>query len=285
MHYRFIPPTPPIVAPPTPMPSPKVSGGVQYFGICQQPIENLSMWRDIGINMIVDFPLINGVPMTPADRIKYLIECEKLGLKQIREEVSEITNDTKNPNFIAVSTGDEPDLQKKPVSELQALQSKYKGILPTFTNFDGAYLLGIQKYDDGSSYDYQSAVNASDWLSSDLYPVSGWNATATNANGAVDMYAAGRATDKLVELSGGRKPVFQYVETCVQLLPWLGAAQRGPTIPEISIQLRTAEARKVKGIILYTIAQGAQWPKDFDLSTLETKLFIADWIDKQKAKG
>lgn len=284
MHYRFIPPTPPIIAPPLPMPDPKVKEGIQYFGICQQPIENLDMWRDVGITMIVDFPLINGQPMTTGDRIKYIERCDKLKLMQIREEVPEIKDDTKNPNLLAISTGDEPDLRKLPVSQLQDLQKKYKGILPTFTNFDGAYVLGIQNYGDGSVYDYQGAVDASDWLSSDLYPVSGWNVTATNPNGPVDLFTPGRATDKLVELSRGLKPVFQYVETCVQLLPWLGALQRGPTIPEMAIQLRTAAKRKVKGVIFYTIAQGAQWPKDFDLSTLETKLFMADWIDKQKVQ-
>lgn len=270
MHYHIIPKNPPV-------PTPSNSGkNIPKFivGQCQQPLEYLSHWKDMGVNTLVDIPLNR----TQTEKITWVKEADRLGFAQIREVIPEITDDVQNPNFISVSTGDEPDLHKVPVSVLQNLQAKYKGILPTFANFDGGHLLGIEKADADFPLDYQGYVDASDWLCSDLYPVSGWNVNGTNANGIVDLWSPGRASDRLLELSRGLKPVLQYVETSVQQLSWLGAAQRGPTIDEVEIQLSQALSRKLKGIVLYNIAQGAAWPKDFDLQTIEMKSFLTKWI-------
>lgn len=275
MHYHFIAKNPPV---PTPQASNTRTVPKFITGICQQPLEYLGMWKDLGINTLVDIPLNR----TSAEKIAWVKEANRLNICQIREELTEISDDLQNPLLLAISTGDEPDLHRTPVSTLQALQSKYRGILPTFTNVDGAYLLGIQKNDDGFVPDYQGIVDCSDWLCSDIYPISGWNVRDGTPNGPVDLFSPGRASDKLIQMSKGQKPVLQYIECSVQQLSWLGKDQRSPTVVETSLILRQATARNLKGVVFYTIAQGAQWPKDFDLSTYEMKKLIAEFCAQQK---
>src|SRR5205807_1939171 len=85
--------------------------------------------------------------------------------------------------------------------------------------------------------------NASDWVSSGTYPISGWNR-------ADDLDASGRTLDRFENLSNGA-PNFAIIESSNQMGPWNPPGVPGPTPAQVRAETWDAIIHGARGIIYF----------------------------------
>ena len=196
-----------------------------YFtiGVYRQPVQSLAGWKARGINTVVAF-YDNPVWME-----EYINTSNALGLWQIRNPRQNIQADVGAKYLLAYSHPDEPDINGISNQFLAAEYAQWKSAnpaVPVLVNVSGGDVLR-PTYPANKDAIYQGIFNTSDWITSDVYPVTSWahpqwiDKAVTLVNNGNDPYFStiafnnGNAADKIRQLTGGKKQ-FSYIETSFQ---------------------------------------------------------------------
>src|SRR5688572_17675880 len=201
-----------------------------WIGVWMQPPGDFKKWKERGVNVIVtDRPK----PDHKSDRDAYFAAAQAQGLKVvIYPDPKDPLLDLKRPAFYAWMQGDEPEnwghLLKKADGNFDApattatynqIYRKLKELspkTPVYGNFNGMQLTATKDKRGARGEvirdDYREFLKGVDWCSGDWYV----RATGREASRIADLQ--GRMVDYLFELSGGKKPVFAFIECCNQKL-------------------------------------------------------------------
>jgi hypothetical protein len=204
--------------------SPSDTSGYFTIGVFRQPVQTLANWKARGINTAVFF-----YPDNPDWMTQYIQTTQSLGLYEIRNPQANIYADRGDSLLLAYSHPDEPDINGIPNSFLAAEYAQWKAAnpsVPVLVNVSGGDVLR-PTYPANKDQIYQGIFSSSDWVTSDVYPVTSWahpqwidKAVALVNNGSDPYFSTiafnnGLAVDKIRQLTGG-KHQFSYIETSFQ---------------------------------------------------------------------
>jgi hypothetical protein len=211
-----------------------------------QPAADMGKWKARGINtMLGQETQGNSVSFSA-----WRAELEAQNMVAIREPVGNIIEDAKDPRLLAwMVHSDEPDLRVKdgllPGSQPADLQAKYAQLktvapkLPVLVNLAGGLITKADTVVRPTIADYLGFTKAADWISMDLYPITGWGQW-------IPISTIGVILDKLTGWSGG-KPVFSVIEASNQNLLWVQADRR-----------RAATPGEFRAMVWHSIIHGAR---------------------------
>lgn len=230
------------------------------IGVFVQPTYNFDTWKARGINTVVEVPQGN-------DLEQWTVAAKSKGLHMIRAPRPNPADDIGENLLLAWGLPDEPDLYNTPASQLMNSYNAWKAIdpsRPVYLNFAGGVVNGLQGNCNESCY--RSYIAAADWISNDIYPVTGWNQP--------DQLAwVGQAIDRLTGWSGTR-PQFAYIETGDQGIP--DSSFRGVTPGELREEIWDAIIHGARGIWYFPVSLE---PFSFD----NTPPSVVDEMVKQNA--
>jgi hypothetical protein len=155
---------------------------------------------------------------------------------------------------------DEPDYTDYSATTLQSDYNRIKKAapnMPVYVNYSGGVVLGAQRTRGGtltSQVPYNSYLNATDWVSSDIYPITGWNRPDWIDYGTVSADAKknpGATIDRLRTLAPS-KPQWAAIETSDQNLSWMPGA-RGVNAAEFRGQLWHSIVHGAKGVLYFPL--------------------------------
>lgn len=215
---------------------PPAGGSLDGFfpiGVWVPPVTDFAKWKDRGVNTVVEVPQGHDVE-------RWTAEARRQGLRMIRAPRPRPEDDLREELLLAWLLPDEPELKRAPPASLldsyQALKAVDSG-RPVMVNFSGGYVLGLQRSCNASCY--RAYVAAADWISNDVYPVTGWDR-------ADALQWVGRAITTLRPLSADR-PQFAFIETSDQGLDD-GRNARGVTPSELRAEIWSAIIAGARGI-------------------------------------
>ncbi|HEV8605996.1 MAG TPA: PA14 domain-containing protein [Tepidisphaeraceae bacterium] len=210
------------------------------IGVWSQPTSLFSRWKGRGINTLMHFEPEGG--RVSIDQ--WTAAANAAGLYMVRKPRDNPADDLNESRLLAWMHRDEPDIHLAKSAELQADHDKWKAIdpnRPILINFAGSDVLD---WNGGTSEaTYKSYLNATDWVSNSIYPVTGWYRPD-------DLDISGRALDKLEKWSNG-KPQFAIIESGPQKLSWMPKDTPGPNPDQFRFEMWDAVIRGAKGIIYF----------------------------------
>ena len=234
------------------------------IGVFSQPTSMFEVWRERGCNTMLEVP-------QGEDRLAWDEGAQEIGFKIIRRPVSDPADDVGRTDLLAWSLPDEPDVQgnNEPcggncIELCESLYERWHAVDPTrpiFVNLAGPNVLlpASCDYCNGpgdeppssecfpeSDQCYPRLLEATDWVSQDIYPVSGWLFTEEIRG---DITIVGQSLDKL--RGWADKPLFAIVETSDQRLDFPGAGSRGPTPAEYRAEVWDAIIHGARGIFYF----------------------------------
>jgi hypothetical protein len=229
------------------------------IGVYRQPTTSFDLWKSRGINTVVDFY----APGKNLERWNAAAVAE--GLWMVRNPRKNPRSDVNQPCLLAFSHADEPDVWAVPPKKLAAQYRRWKSAapsIPVIANFAGATV--VYQYDTTTDQKYRAYLNAVDWASNDVYPLTQygrpqWIDRLQSAHLSLNdpknlsgvPFNPGTAVDKLRELSGGKRQ-FAYIETSYQNLTGPTASgARGATADEVRGETWDAIIHGAKGIIYF----------------------------------
>ena len=226
-------------------------------------------WKDRGVNTMVAEA---GAVDVSTIIVQWESAAKQLGLKTIRRPFPNPADDIGNTNLLAWMQEDEPDASGQGYVNSTSCMSKYtawKRVDPTrpvYINFGGSDVMGAldgpapswcsSPYTDCLlTSTYKLLVAASDWVSNDRYPVTGYlNAGATRG----DLTLVSQPVDRLATWSN--KPQFNYIETSSQQFI---AGARGVTPDELRAEVWLSIVHGVRGFVYFPqIVGGSQTTND-----------------------
>jgi hypothetical protein len=177
------------------------------------------------------------------------------GLYMIRQPLagSGIQQDITNPNLLAWSQDDEPDVNGTAASVLAANYAAWKKVdpnRPVFVNFSGGNVLNNLSASNKAFF--QSYMASGDWVSNDIYPVTGYNRPdwIDYSKNPTDRKTPGIAINQLRSWSGG-KSQYAFIETSDQNLAWTPSSTRGVTADEFRGEVWDAIINGARGIFYF----------------------------------
>jgi hypothetical protein len=215
-----------------------VSERPNYFpiGVWQQPTNSFSKWSARGINTVMEVPEGHNLAAWSDAAVRsgfYMLRQPDNGAKPTdaaavaaarRADLTKYRS-----NLLAWTMPDEPDFNAISTADLRADYRALKAVDPknppkVLMNFSGGTVLGTgtRTGDNVPNIRYQRYLEATDWVSNDIYPVTGWGRSdwIDYSKPAADRKTTGLATDKLRVLSGN-KPQLAVLETSDQNLAWV----------------------------------------------------------------
>jgi hypothetical protein len=210
------------------------------IGVFRQPTFEFDTWKSRGINTLVDWDNFGGA----ASMDQWTQAAVDRQLYMIRAPRTDATLDVNQPYLLAWMHPDEAELRGD-YPAATALQN-YNALKqmdpakPVLSNFAGGYILGWQT----GSYDYPGYIEASDWVSSGTYPISGWNRPD-------DLDASGRTLDRFEKLSTNGAPNFAIIESSNQMGPWNPPGVVGPTPAQVRAETWDAIVHGARGVIYF----------------------------------
>jgi hypothetical protein len=229
----------------------EMPSNVFLIGTYLQPYYTMAGWQADGINTMVGYSTGNG------NQALWDSTAANLGLYTIRAPSANPADDINDTSLIAWSQPDEPDANNIPISTLVATYNNLKQVdpsMPVYLNFSGFDVL-YPPAGFTQSY-YQAASQAGDWISSDLYPVTGfgrpdWIDLAETGpwNPGPTKWTAGVVADTLANYTNG-KPQYVYIETSNQGLYGV-PNERGPTADEVRGEVWDAIIHNARGIVYF----------------------------------
>ena len=210
------------------------------IGVWSPIMSSFDRWKARGINTLVQYEsasaTIDQWTQAAVDR----------GLYMIRRPRPNPADDIGQKYLIAWAHPDEPDIASTghPASFIASEYAKWKAInpkMPVWVNFSGGFVdqwQGTQGYKD-----YKPFLDATDWVSSSVYPVAGWSHPD-------NLDLAGLSVDRLEKWSQG-KPQFAAIETGNQALPWMPSDSTGPTPGQFKAEIWDSIIRGARGIIYF----------------------------------
>ena len=204
-----------------------------------QPTYLMSHWKSVGVNTLYGYESEGG----SVSLAQWNSAATANGLYTIRTPASSATADKADKYLHAYMLPDEPDLHNVNAKNLQAQYAalkKFNPSVPVIENYSGGYVLHWQG--NVTSKTYAAYLAASDWDSSDIYPVTGW--------GLPDRLSApGDAVTMLSKATGG-KAQMAFIETSNQNLWWV-TNDKGVTPGQLSAEIWTAINHGAKGITYF----------------------------------
>jgi hypothetical protein len=230
------------------------------IGVWVQPNYSFATWRSRGIDTIVGREtLSNTVPFE-----RWREDLRRAGLRAIREPEGDLRADSRDPSLRAWMHGDEPDLPDNdiPPERLQATYERWKQAspqTPVLVNLSGAEFMKRGRSDDR----YAAWTAAADWVSNDLYPVTGFGRPDWIDASRGEDEAIGSVLDALNRLTE-HKPLIQIVEASDQrLLP--DGESRSVTPGELRGSVWHAVIHGARGIVYFPQQIGGEFK--FDVMT------------------
>jgi hypothetical protein len=239
-------------------------GGFFPIGVFGQPAWAMKSWADIGCNTML------GAPQGESHEA-WDLEAQRLGLAVIRQPVGAPAADRGRTDLLAWLLPDEPDVEANNapcggncVDLAESLSRAWRQADPTreiFVNVAGPNVLLAWNCDycngpgdEPPSADcfpdndacYPRILEAADWVSQDIYPVTGWLPSEHMRD---DVTIVGQALDRLRTWTD--KPLFAIVEVSDQRLGFEGAGTRGPTPHEVRAQIWHAIIHGARGIFYF----------------------------------
>ncbi|MCX4241885.1 hypothetical protein [Paraliomyxa miuraensis] len=259
--------------PPGPEPGAFLDG---FFpiGVFAVPPYDMQGWANLGCNTMLSVP--GGSTVAEWD-----LQAQSLGLAVIRKPLGDGTADLGRTDLLAWLLPDEPDVEGNNVpcggncvDLVEARHAQWKALDPSrkiFVNLSGPNILlsascdycngpGDQPpveycYPDNDQC-YPRLIDSTDWVSQDIYPVSGWLPYETLRE---DVTVVGQALDRLRDWTD--KPLFAIIEVSDQRLGFPGTGTRGPTPDEYRAQLWHAIIHGARGVFYFPEAFN---PFEFD---------------------
>lgn len=233
-----------------------VDPGPDFFPIAvwQQPTSSFSKWQGRGINTLMAVPIGN-------DADAWATTAINNGLYQIRLPRPDPTLDINDPTLLAWMHADEPDYRKTPASTLAETYAQYKTIdaqKPVLVNFSGGNLLA----GNPPRSTYEEYMASADWISNDIYPVTGWNMPQwiDYSQPATSRRNPGIAVDRLHQWSGGKRQ-FAVIESSNQNLSWVPNS-RSVTRHEFRAQVWQSIIHGATGIVYFPMQIGGSFRFD-----------------------
>jgi titin len=217
------------------------------IGVFLQPAYLMPTWQSRGINTMVGHEKYGTTTLE-----SWTATANSLGLKYFREPLANSATDIADPNLLAwLYTIDEPDLEPDvniASSAAAAFYQQYHSIDPTrpiATTYAGGYMIGdiTKLFGRPKAYYDQLVTNNTDWLLNAMYPVTGWNRPDA-------LNWVGQTEDRSKAWYPGKRSI-AYIETSNQNLPWVGAAERGPTAGEMRGEIWDAIIHGSTGIVYF----------------------------------
>ncbi len=253
-----------------------------FIGVWMQPAKDLKKWKDRGINVaLTDKPKPDN-----SSRASYFAAAAAAGVKVvIYPDPAGPTNDLKQQSFLAWMQGDEPEnwghLQKNAdgTFDLPGTTQIYCSIYntlkqvspstPIYGNFNGMQLTSTRDRRDARKgiirEDYRNFLCGADWISGDWY-------VRSNGRGPEKIAELqGKMIDYLLELSGGQKPAFAYIESCNIRIT---SAKNGtaPSASEMKAQAWVSVIHGAKGIVYFPLKIGGGFVWDATPPELATAM-------------
>lgn len=221
------------------------------IGVWHQPIRSFDEWKQRGINTLVGYEKQSETVSLE----QWNAEAQKRGFYMVRQPREKMREDVKEKRLLAWLWTDEPDLKGIKPRKLEKVYAKWKKAdpnRPVFVNYSGGAVLGWQG-NPGEKV-YRRFMKSTDWVGSDIYPVTGWNKPG-------ELDAPGEVVERLSDWSGG-KPQWAFIETGDQELWWLPSDAPGPTADQMRAQIWHSIIAGAKGIVYFTMQIGQ--PFEFD---------------------
>lgn len=227
--------------------------GPSFFviGVFDQPSYSFSKWAGRGVNTIVDYDSLSGT--VPFSTWHSALVANHL--YAIRQPVGNLVQDAQDPALLAWMQPDEPDTngEAAEVAANYALWHAAAPQVPIWENFNGGHI------PNSSETAYAPMLASTDWVSNDLYPVTGWDQPSQ-----IDLSEGGDwigwTINTLNNWSGG-KPQFQILETSNQKLSWV-SNPRGVTPDELRGTVWDSVIHGVKGVFYFPQSFGGGFQYD-----------------------
>lgn len=245
------------------------------IGVFSQPIQNMKMWRDRGINMLCSHEPESGKVPKPL----WEQAATDLGLRFMDyPDMANLVVESKQPNRVAWMQPDEPDLVShvnSPGSTIGDLQTTYKKLklqaptMPVYLNMAGPSFDAVA-YDgtphptktDASKAGHRAATGGymawADWLDNDYY------LAQSGRKGA--FYIQDRLADRLADWSGN-KPYFITIETHGATNPFSADDFEQEFMRRIIYAC--LKGHKILGVVYWAHKFGVGWPQGWDGTTPE----------------
>lgn len=249
---------------PDEFPSDGFLGGFFPIGVFGQPAYAIEGWASIGCNTMLGAP--QGEDLAAWDQ-----EAQRLGIAMIRPPVGAPSQDEGRTDVLAWLLPDEPDVEANNapcggncVSLVESLSQQWRQADPNrkiFVNVAGPNVLlswacdycngpgdepPVAECHPENDQCYPRIFDAADWLSHDLYPVTGWLPSEELRD---DITIVGDALDRIRGWSD--KPLFVILEVSDQRLGFEGTGVRGPTPDEYRAQVWHAIIHGAHGIFYF----------------------------------
>ena len=224
------------------------SGAPPQFliGVWQQPNDSFAKWRSRGVNTIVD-----DLWLQTSDSFSTWeqdLACQDL--YAIRPPEQPLNQENADPRLLALAQQDEPDSAGTPASVVQSLYAQWKAgapAKPVFVNFSSANIYEHLGDLPSLQAEFSGWIAGADWISEDIYPVSGYNRPDWIDLSETADPPTGFVEDLLQQWSSG-KPQFAFIEASNQS----GAATyRAPTADEFRGEVWDAIIHGARGIFYY----------------------------------
>ncbi len=222
-----------------PTPSQSVSADFFPIGVFSQPTSSFAKWQSRGVNTVVAWEAEGG----NYNIDQWSAAARAAGLYMIRQPSANLAADNVDSHLLAFLQPDEPEINQNSPASLQATYAALKSAAPSkpvWLNLSGGWVAGWQGNLNKSTY--QPYLAAADWVSADIYPVTGWNNP-----GMINI--VGKTVARLTDYSGG-KPAFAFIETSNQQLPWV-PNERGVSSAEFRGEVWDSIINGAKGIVYF----------------------------------
>jgi hypothetical protein len=255
------------------------------IGVFAPLAPDMQGWKDLGLNTMLSVP-------QGEDRVAWDETAQSLGLAMIRQPLPDPAADVGRTDLLAWLLPDEPDIAINDdacggscVDLTESLSSQWRAIDPArqlFVNLAGPNVLMSAACDHcngpgdeppnpscipDNDQCYPRIIDAADWISEDIYPVTGWLPSEDLRD---DITVVGKTLDRIGDWTD--KPQFAIIEASDLRHTFDGTGTRGPTPDEVRAEVWHAIIHGARGIFYFPVAFN---PFEFDAVEDDVKAEIA----------
>jgi hypothetical protein len=255
------------------------------IGVFAPLAPDMKGWKALGLNTMLSVP-------QGEDRVVWDETAQSLGLSMIRQPLPDPSADVGRTDLLAWLLPDEPDIAINDaacggscVELTESLSAQWRAIDPArklFVNLAGPNVLMSAACDHcngpgdeppnpscipDNDQCYPRIIDAADWVSEDIYPVTGWLPSEDLRD---DITVVGKTLDRIGDWTD--KPQFAILEASDLRHTFDGTGTRGPTPAEVRAELWHAIIHGARGIFYFPVAFN---PFEFDAVEDDVKAEIS----------